>query len=150
MLEKSAIIEIIIQLLSWLVFVICGFIKDFLANFYFILLIYHAKSFKMRHGMSLYLNVSVRYLLNALKTQNYYPDLIDFKYAPTLCCCFVMGWNISTRIYNKMVFQKIVEASFRCGIFGFCLILFSQTERILYKLRQLSSSQCYKQHRKKE
>ena len=29
MLEKSAIIEIIIQLLSWLVFVICGFIKDF-------------------------------------------------------------------------------------------------------------------------
>jgi hypothetical protein len=46
--EKSAIIEIIIQLLSWLVFVICGFIKDFLPNSYFILQIYHAKSFKMR------------------------------------------------------------------------------------------------------
>ena len=44
MLEKSAIIEIIIQLLSWLVFVICGFIKNFLPNSYFILQIYHAKS----------------------------------------------------------------------------------------------------------
>ena len=37
MFEKSAIIEIIIKLLSWLVFVICGFVKDFLPNSYFIL-----------------------------------------------------------------------------------------------------------------
>ena len=52
MLEKSAIIEIIIQLLSWLVFVICGFIKDFLPNSYFILQIYHAKSQKaLKWGM---------------------------------------------------------------------------------------------------
>ena len=38
--------------------------------------------------MYVYLNFSVRYSKNALKTQNYYPDLIDFKYAPltyTLC-----------------------------------------------------------------
>ena len=77
MLEKSAIIEIIIHLLSWLVFVICGFIKDFIPNSYFIFQIYQAKSFEMRYGMSLYLNFSARYSLNALKTQNYYPDLID-------------------------------------------------------------------------
>ena len=43
-----------------LVFVICGFIKDFLPTSYFILQIYDAKSYKMRHGMSLYLNFSVR------------------------------------------------------------------------------------------
>ena len=39
-------IEIIIRLLSWLVFVICGFIKNFLPNSYFIFQIYHVKSFK--------------------------------------------------------------------------------------------------------
>ena len=44
-----------------LVFVICGFIKNVLPNSYFILQIYHIKSFKMRHDMSLYLNFSARY-----------------------------------------------------------------------------------------
>ena len=86
--QKIDKIEIIIQLLSLLVFVICGFVKDFLPHSYFILQIYHAKSFKMRHDMSLYLNFPVRYSWNALKTQNYYLDLIDFQYAPltyTLC-----------------------------------------------------------------
>ena len=46
MLEKSAIIEIFIQLLPLLVFVICGFIKDFLPTSYIILQIHYAKSFK--------------------------------------------------------------------------------------------------------
>ena len=36
-------------------------IKNFLPNSYFILQIYHAKSFKMRHVTSLYFNFSVRY-----------------------------------------------------------------------------------------
>ena len=48
-------------LLSWLVFVICGFIKNFIPNSYFILEIYHAKSFKMRYVTSRYFNFSVRY-----------------------------------------------------------------------------------------
>ena len=42
-----------------LVFVICGFIKNFLTNSYFILHIHHVKSFKMRHVR--YFNFSVRY-----------------------------------------------------------------------------------------
>ena len=44
-----------------LVFVICGFIKNCLPTSYFILQIYHAKSFKMRHVTTLYFNFSVRY-----------------------------------------------------------------------------------------
>ena len=36
-----------------LVFVICGYIKDFFPNFYFILQTYHVKSFKMMHITSL-------------------------------------------------------------------------------------------------
>ena len=44
------------RLLFWLVFVICGFIMNLLPNIYFILQIYHAKSFKMRHVTSLYFN----------------------------------------------------------------------------------------------
>ena len=44
-----------------LVFVICGFIKNFLPNYYFILHVHHVKSFKMRHVRSLYFNFSVRY-----------------------------------------------------------------------------------------
>jgi hypothetical protein len=44
-----------------LVFVICGFIKNFLPNSYFILQIHHVKSFKMMHVMSLYFNFSIRY-----------------------------------------------------------------------------------------
>ena len=44
-----------------LVFVICGFIKNFLPNSYFILQIYHAKSFKMRHVSFLYLGSYIRY-----------------------------------------------------------------------------------------
>ena len=34
------------------------------------------------HIFAVYFNVSVRYSLNALKTQYYYPDLIYFQYAP--------------------------------------------------------------------
>ena len=55
--QKIDIIEIIIQLLSWQVFVICGFIKNFIPNPYFIFQIFHEKSFKM----FLYFNFSVRY-----------------------------------------------------------------------------------------
>ena len=44
-----------------LVFVICGFIKNVLPNSYFILQIYHVKSFKMMHVLSLYFNFSIRY-----------------------------------------------------------------------------------------
>ena len=44
-----------------LIFVICGFIKNFFPNFYFILQIYHVKSFKMMHITSLYFNFSSRY-----------------------------------------------------------------------------------------
>ena len=36
-----------------LVFVICGYIKNFFPNFYFILQTYHVKSFKMMHITSL-------------------------------------------------------------------------------------------------
>ena len=56
---KIDIIEIIIPLLSRLVFVIFGFIKNLLPNSYFILQIHQAKSFKMRHVTSLYFNISV-------------------------------------------------------------------------------------------
>ena len=44
-----------------LVFVICVFIQNFLPNSYFILQIYHVKSFKMMHVLSLYFNFSIRY-----------------------------------------------------------------------------------------
>ena len=44
---------------SVLVFVICGFIKNFLPKSYFILQIYHVKSFEMRHVTPLYFNFSV-------------------------------------------------------------------------------------------
>ena len=44
-----------------LVLVICGFIKNVLPNSYFILQIYHVKSFKMMHVLSLYFNFSIRY-----------------------------------------------------------------------------------------
>ena len=60
-------IEIIIQLLSWLFFVICGFIKNFLPNSYFILQIYHAKNFKMKQVMSPYFNFSVWYFIECFK-----------------------------------------------------------------------------------
>ena len=43
------------------VFVICGFINNVLQNSYFILQIYHVKSFEMMHVTSLYFNFSVRY-----------------------------------------------------------------------------------------
>ena len=70
------------RLLPWLVYVIWGFIKNFLPNSYFILQIHRAKSFKMRFVTSLYLNFSVWYLKNALKIQYYYSDLIELQNAP--------------------------------------------------------------------
>jgi hypothetical protein len=39
----------------------CDSIIDFLANSYFIVQIYHAKSFKMKFSVSLYLNLSLEY-----------------------------------------------------------------------------------------
>ena len=44
-----------------LVFVICGFIKNFSTNYYFILHVHLVKGFKMRHYRYLYFNFSVRY-----------------------------------------------------------------------------------------
>ena len=44
-----------------LVFVICGFIKHFFPNFYFIFQIHHVKRFKMIHVTSLYFNFSLRF-----------------------------------------------------------------------------------------
>ena len=44
-----------------LVFVICGFIKNFSTNSYFILHVHLVKGFKMRHVTFLYLDFSVRY-----------------------------------------------------------------------------------------
>ena len=44
-----------------LVFVICGFIKKFLTNSYFILHIHQAKGFEMIHYRYLYFNFSARY-----------------------------------------------------------------------------------------
>ena len=44
-----------------LFFVICGFIENCFLNFYFILQIYHVKSFKVIRVTSLYFNFSVRY-----------------------------------------------------------------------------------------
>ena len=44
-----------------LIFVICGFIKNFLTNSYLILHIHQVKGFKMRHYRYLYFNFSVRY-----------------------------------------------------------------------------------------
>ena len=55
---------------------------NFLPNFYFILQIYHAKSFKMRHVTYLHFNFSVWYSWNALKIQYYYTDLIELQNAP--------------------------------------------------------------------
>ena len=54
-----------------LVFVICGFIKNFLPNYYFIFQIYHVKSFNTMLVSSLYFNFSARYSWNALKIQYY-------------------------------------------------------------------------------
>ena len=45
----------------------CDSIKDFLANSYFIVHIHHAKSFKMKYDMSLYLNFSLKYSQKYLK-----------------------------------------------------------------------------------
>ena len=43
----------------------------------------------MMHVTSLYFNSSARYSLDASKTKYYYPDLIDFQYAPlTYPLCF--------------------------------------------------------------
>ena len=64
---KINMIEIIVPLISWLDFVICGFIKNFLPNSYLILQIHHAKSFKMRHVTSLCFKLS---------------GPLDFQYAP--------------------------------------------------------------------
>ena len=64
MILKIDRIENIIPLLSRLGFVIFGFIKNFLPNSYFILQIYHSKSYKIRHVTSLYFNFSVWYLEN--------------------------------------------------------------------------------------
>ena len=44
-----------------LIFVICGFIKTFLTNSYFILHVHQVKGFKMRHYRYLYFNFSIRY-----------------------------------------------------------------------------------------
>ena len=44
-----------------LFFVICGFIENFILNIYFILQIYHVKSFKMMHVTSMYFDFSLRY-----------------------------------------------------------------------------------------
>ena len=41
-------------------------IIDFLANFYYIVQIYHAKSFKMKYTMSLYLIFTLEYSLKSL------------------------------------------------------------------------------------
>jgi len=87
MLWKINIIEIIIPLISWLDFVICGFIKNFLPNSYFILQIYHAKSFKMRHVSSLYFffsKIFIKCFKNSL-----FLSRPDFQYAPlTYSLCF--------------------------------------------------------------
>ena len=99
-IKKINRIEIIIHLLSWLIFVICGFIKNFLPNSYFIFQIYHAKSFKKGHVTSLYFNFSVRYSLNSLKTQIYYPDLIDFQYDPLTYSLWLLLTRLS-RTKNK-------------------------------------------------
>ena len=88
------------------VFVICGFIKKFLTNYYFILHIHHAKSFKMRHVRPLYFNFSVRYSSKCFKKvlwlrllSNYYPDkfllfvalLRIFYQIPISYCKFIMS-----------------------------------------------------------
>ena len=45
----------------------CDSIIDFLANSYFIVQIYHEKSFKMKYSMSLYLNFLFEYSYKCLK-----------------------------------------------------------------------------------
>ena len=50
-----------------LVFAICGFIKNFLTNSYFILYIHHVKRLKMRYFKSLYFNFSIRYSQKCFK-----------------------------------------------------------------------------------
>ena len=42
---------------------------------------------------------------------------------------------------NDTIIVPVQNISFRCGIFGFCLLSFSQNERKIYKRRQLSLSQ---------
>jgi hypothetical protein len=52
------------QAISYQIFtfiVSCDSIKDFLANSYFIVQIYHAKSFEIKYSMYLYLNFSLEY-----------------------------------------------------------------------------------------
>ena len=51
--------------------------------------------------MSLYFKFSVRYSWNTLKTQNYYPDLIDFKYAPLTYTLWVWGSSWGTRTSER-------------------------------------------------
>ena len=50
-----------------IIIVSCDSIIDFLANSYFIVQIYHVKSFKMKYSISLYLNFLFEYSYKCLK-----------------------------------------------------------------------------------
>ena len=93
-----------------LFFVICGFIEDFLSNSYFVLQIYHVKSFNMMHVTSMYFDFSLRYSWKCIKKlillrllSNYYPDRF-----------FVICGFIKNFIPNPyFIFQIFHEKSFK-------------------------------------
>ena len=58
---KPNVADICISYQTFIFIVSCDFIIDFLANSYFIVQIHHAKTFKMKYSMSLYLNFSLEY-----------------------------------------------------------------------------------------
>ena len=106
-----------------LVFVICGFIKDFLPNSYFILQICHVKSFKMRHVMALYFNFSVRYSWKCFKKvlqlrllSNYYPD-------------YFLSFVTLSRIFYQILISYckfIMLKALKWGMLGFCTMIFQK------------------------
>ena len=107
------IIEIIIPLISWLDFVICGFIKNFLPNPYFILQIYHAKSLKMRHVSSLFYNTCL-HLVNcqfswALKFSINNFGIIACKVIGHLLIFFALStlYQVDTLVVSKKMFGNL-------------------------------------------
>ena len=63
----------------------CDSIIDFLANSYFTVQIYHAKSFKMKYIRSLYLNFFIKIFIKTLKS------VVRFNVHKTLRSIYELG-----------------------------------------------------------
>ena len=120
--------------MSWLGFVICGFITNFLPNSYFILQIYHAKTLKwgMLHLCTLIFQFDIH--KNALKSKYYYPDLIHrtsvrSSYLFSLCTTMHYRLNVIFSLLMYIYFLARVHMS---------VAWFSVAPKITLGRRQLS------------